>query len=132
MPRKRKLSDSAIRLAVVTDALDDKKAVDVEVIPLEGRTLVADYFVLATGTSSIHIRTLAEAVEESFESKTGTHVRREGQHTGNWLLLDCGDVVVHIFTQEAREHYNIEKLWKALEEGREAPQPAEPATEETT
>ena len=110
------IKDAAEKTAIITAALDEKKAVDPEVISLEGRSLIADFFILATGTSSVHIRALADGVVEAMEKNAIQRARREGTNDASWVLLDYGDVVVHIFSREAREIYDLEKLWKSTEE----------------
>lgn len=91
-------------------ALDDKKAEQIEVIQITELSVVADYFVIANGTSSTHVRALAGEVEDQL-SKLGVEVGHiEGRATG-WILLDYGSVVVHVFHRESREYYNLERLW---------------------
>ena len=90
--------------------LDKKKGMDIKALEITELTSVADYFLLVTGTSSTHIRALADEVDEEL-SKLGVqpdHI--EGKSTG-WILLDYKSVVVHIFTQSERELFNLEKLW---------------------
>lgn len=90
--------------------LDNKKGMDIKALEITELTSVADYFLLVTGTSSTHIRALADEVDEEL-SKLGVqpdHI--EGKSTG-WILLDYKSVVVHIFTQSERELFNLEKLW---------------------
>lgn len=91
-------------------ALDDKKAEQIEVIQITELSVVADYFVIASGTSNTHVRALAGEVEDQL-SKHGVEVGHiEGRATG-WILLDYGSVVVHVFHRESREYYNLERLW---------------------
>ncbi|MCH4886671.1 ribosome silencing factor [Acidaminobacter sp. JC074] len=99
----------------VFKALDDKKAHDIKVLDVKGITSVADYFVIATGTSTKHASSLAESVEEAL-GEIGLNVsHKEGYRTGEWILLDYLDVVVHVFTNETREFYKLEKMWKDAE-----------------
>jgi ribosome-associated protein len=99
---------------IIGTILEDKKARNVEIIDLEGKTILADHFVIATGTSVTHIKALAGEVE--FQMKT-QHRRLpdhiEGYDTGRWILMDYDDVVVHIFHAEDRDFYSLEKLWRA-------------------
>ncbi len=90
--------------------LDNKKAVDIEAIETTERTIVSDYFVIANGTSNTHVKALADEVE--FElSKLGVEpLHVEGRATG-WILLDYNEVLIHIFTKESRDYYNLERLW---------------------
>lgn len=91
-------------------ALDEKKAEDIEVIQITELSVVADYFVIANGTSNTHVRALAGEVEDQL-SKLGVEADHiEGRATG-WILLDYSSVVVHVFHKESREYYNLERLW---------------------
>lgn len=92
------------------EILDKKKAVDLKVIEVTEQTIVADYFVLATGTSSTHVKSLADDVEYELEQLGVNDGHIEGRATG-WVLLDYGAVLVHIFDRESREYYNLERLW---------------------
>jgi len=90
--------------------LDKKKALDIRAIPTGEQTILADYFLLATGTSSTHVKSLADDLEAYLE-ELGVRPRQiEGRATG-WILLDYGAVLIHIFTKEQREYYNMERLW---------------------
>lgn len=94
----------------IVKILDKKKAMDITAIKTEELTIVSDYFVIATGTSNTHVKSLADDLE--FEmSKLGSapnHI--EGRATG-WILLDFGSVLVHIFQKDQRDYYNLERLW---------------------
>ncbi len=95
------------------EAALDLKADDVLVLPLEGRTIVADAFVIATGRSKIQTRSIADAIVRKAKAD-GFHVARtEGYADGGWILIDLGPVVVHVFTPEQRAFYNLERLWGA-------------------
>jgi len=97
-------------LSIIATALDSKKAQDLKVLEISDITIVTDYFVLATGTSSTHVRALADEVDYQM-SKQGIEPHHiEGKTTG-WVLLDYGSVVVHVFTAQAREFYNLDRLW---------------------
>ena len=98
----------AIRLA---RALDAKKAVNVHILAVEDLTTVTEYFVIATGTSSTHVRSLADEVEEKLKAEEALQPRVEGYRSNSWILLDYGNVVVHVFTQEARDFYDLDRLW---------------------
>ena len=92
------------------EILDNKKAEDIKVIEVTEQTIVADYFVLANGTSSTHVKALADDVEYELE-QIGVHDGHiEGRATG-WVLLDYGAVLVHVFDRESRAYYNLERLW---------------------
>lgn len=105
-------------LDIVRDAADDKKAEDVVVLDLAGRTIVADSFVIATGRSKIQTRSIADGITQGAR-ENGFHVARtEGYSDGGWILIDLGNVIVHVFTPEQRAFYNLERLWGATPEPR--------------
>lgn len=105
--------ESAIVLA---QALDGKKGSGIKVLKTEGLTTLADYFVICTATSSTQIRAMSDACEEAME-KHGEKVHHiEGHRGGTWLLLDFSSVVVHVFTDESRKFYDLERLWGDAEE----------------
>lgn len=95
----------------IVNSLDDDKAVDVVTIELEGKSSIADYLVIASGTSSRHVASLAEHVLEKLKHIYGETCRVEGLRQGDWVVVDAVDVIVHIFRPEVREFYNLEKLW---------------------
>jgi ribosome-associated protein len=95
----------------IVKALDDKKANDIEVIKINELTIVADYFVIATANSNTHIRSLADEVEYQLEEAGIKLDHAEGRATG-WVLLEFQGVVVHIFLEDARSYYNLERLWE--------------------
>ena len=97
-------------LKTAAEALNEKKAVDLFATKISELTVLTDYFLIANGTSTTHVRSLAEEVEEKL-SKAGVEPKSiEGRATG-WILLDYGSVVVHVFTKEARDTYSLERLW---------------------
>lgn len=98
---------------VVRDAALDLKADDVLTLPLEGRTIVADAFVIATGRSKIQTRSIADAIVKAVREAGYTVARTEGYVDGGWILIDLGAVVAHVFTPEHRTFYNLERLWGA-------------------
>ncbi|MGN0467542.1 MAG: ribosome silencing factor [Acutalibacteraceae bacterium] len=95
--------------------LDKKKATDLKAIHITEYSIVADYFIIATGTSNTHVRSLADEVEYELSQMGVEPSHIEGKATG-WILLDYGCVVLHIFTGESREYYNLERLWADAEE----------------
>ena len=97
------------------DAALDKKAEDFLVLPLEGRTIVADAFVIATGRSKIQTRSIADAIVQSARDGGFYVARTEGYVEGGWILIDLGTLVVHVFTPDQRAFYNLERLWGAPE-----------------
>jgi len=112
---RKKLSTEE-KLNAVKSALGEKKAEDIEEIDLKGRTIIADYFVVASGTSNIHIRSIADGVVEKMKKKGVRPDRIEGYQEAKWVLVDYGDVIVHIFAVEECSFYDIESLWRAAAE----------------
>lgn len=98
-------------LSLVTASLDDDKAEDVVVIDLAGKTTIADYMVVASGTSSRHISAMAEHLLEKMKAQGEGPAAVEGAGQSEWVLIDLGDVVVHLFRPEVRAFYAIERLW---------------------
>ena len=96
----------------VVDALEDKKALDLIVLDIRGHSPIADRFILASGSSGRHLKGLAHAVSE-VAHKQGLVARVEGMEALEWLLIDLGDVVVHLFLPEIRQSFQLEKLWAA-------------------
>lgn len=93
-------------------ALDSKKALDIKVIKIQDISAIADYFVIATGTSSTHVKALADEVEAKLDEAGISVSHVEGYRSNSWILLDYVDVVVHVFSDEAREYYDLERLWQ--------------------
>ncbi|HLU52991.1 MAG TPA: ribosome silencing factor [Acidimicrobiia bacterium] len=97
---------------MAADAIYDKKGLDVQLLDVGDLLAITDIFVIGTGTSNIHVRSLAEGVEEALAEKAGRKpLRREGVEQAEWILLDYGDVVIHLFQPEQREYYGLERLW---------------------
>ncbi len=90
---------------------DDKKAGDIVIMNLEGLTDIADYFVIASGTSERHVRTVADGVREGMKEKKMRPAASEGYDEGRWVILDFQSVIVHIFLSSLRELYDLESLW---------------------
>lgn len=101
-------SETIIKIAA--NALNEKKAKDIKVVKIGDLTVIADYFVLATATSSTHVRALADEVEEKLTDAGLEPHHIEGRSSG-WILLDYGDVVVHVFNRENREFYSLDHMW---------------------
>jgi len=93
--------------------LDDAKAEDVAVIDLKGKTSIGDFMVIATGRSDRHVNAVAEQMLQSLKDEGHQRVRVEGQPQCDWVLIDTGDIIVHVFQPEVRAFYNLEKMWSA-------------------
>ncbi|WP_312529597.1 ribosome silencing factor [Paracoccus sp. (in: a-proteobacteria)] len=107
-------------LARVLASLDDDKAEDVVSIDLRGRSAMADHMVIASGRSSRQVASIAEKLAERLKQDFGRLVRIEGKDTGDWVLIDTDDVIVHIFRPEVREFYQLEKMWMPADSLRSA------------
>ena len=98
-------------IAVAVKALNDKKGRELKVLYTADQTTLAEYFIICSGTSNTQVRALAEAVEEAL-SKAGEEPHHiEGHRGGQWTLLDYSAVVIHVFTEEGRQFYDLERLW---------------------
>lgn len=107
---------SAEIAAIAAKALDDKKARDIKILKTDKQTVLADYFVICNGTSSTHIKALVDEVDKQLSEAGEPPIRREGLRSDIWVLMDFGCVIVHVFTDEARKFYNLERLWSDAEE----------------
>jgi ribosome-associated protein len=103
--------DSKSVLNLIKESLDKDKAEDIVVIELAGKSDIADYMVVATGRSNRHIASLADHLQFELKAKGFHKVTIEGIPGSDWVLLDAGDVIVHLFPEEIRSFYNLEKLW---------------------
>lgn len=90
---------------------DDKKARDIVILDISELSVVTDYFVIASANSSTQVKAVADNIEEKLKEAGINVLRREGIREGRWVLLDYGDVVVHVFQDEERDYYNLERLW---------------------
>jgi ribosome-associated protein len=103
-------SESLARLAA--EASDDRKAVDIRLIRVDEVSSLADWFVISSGLSDVQVRAIARSVEDQIEEATGRlPLRREGQKEGKWMLLDYGEVIVHVLTPSERSYYDLEAFW---------------------
>lgn len=100
----------------IANAASNKKAKDIRILNVEGLSSIADYFVICSGTSTTQVKAIADEIEEKLEEE-GIYVKhKEGQQFGRWILLDYGNVIVHVFHEEEREFYSVERLWADAEE----------------
>ncbi len=95
----------------IAEILDSHKALDIKVLKIADLTSIADYFVICTGTSNTHIKSLSGEVEHELEQLNERPTHNEGMATASWVLKDYGSVVVHIFSKEADEMYRLEHMW---------------------
>ena len=99
-------------LALVLSSLDDDKAEDVVQIDLRGKTEIGDYMIVASGRSTRQVASISEKLIDRVKQTFGFTAKVEGKDTGDWVLIDTGDVIVHIFRPEVREFYQLEKMWQ--------------------
>ncbi len=109
MVEKQEKAVAAEIARIAAEAMESKKGLDVNILSVGDQTVLADYFVIATGTSSTHVRTLADEAE--FKLKEAGYDCGHIEGRGDWILLDYHSVVLHVFTKTAREFYKLEKLW---------------------
>lgn len=104
--------NQALEMArVAYQALDEKKGKDIRVIDISGISVIGDYFVITNGTNDSQVRALVDNVEEKMH-KAGYELKeQEGNNSGTWVLLDYGDIIIHIFDRENRPFYNLERIW---------------------
>ncbi|ASP18907.1 ribosomal silencing factor RsfS [Antarctobacter heliothermus] len=101
-------------LSVVLETLNDNKAEEIVQIDLRGKTAVCDYMVIASGRSSRQVAALSENLADKLKQDHGVLSTTEGKGTGDWVLIDAGDVVIHVFRPEVREFYQLEKMWAPM------------------
>ena len=111
MTRHPKQPSSETLLEHILSSLDDDKAEDVVSISLRGKSEMADYMVIASGRSSRQVASIAEKLADRLKQDFGRLCKLEGKSSGDWVLIDAGDVIVHVFRPEVREFYQLEKMW---------------------
>ena len=116
-PTRPKAAPAPSLLATIEQTLEDGKAENVVVIDLQGKTSIADHMVIATGRSQRQVSALAERVLTTLRERGHRTTGSEGKRQGDWVLIDAGDIIVHLFRPEVRSFYNLEKMWgTALDE----------------
>ncbi len=123
-PHAELLSDGQKSAALVQEIahwLDEAKAEEIVTIDLAGKTSIGDFMVIATGRTDRHVGAVADQISRKLKEKGLTRVRVEGLEACDWVLIDTGDIIVHVFRDEVREFYNLEKMWSAE-------RPVEPTT----
>ena len=111
IPTQAERIDSDTLLSVILASLEDDKAEDIVTIPLAGKSEMADHMVIASGRSVRQVGAIADHLAERLKHDHGLIVRMEGKDLGDWVLIDAGDTVVHVFRPEVREFYQLEKMW---------------------
>ena len=99
------------------DALADKKAQDIKIINIEGVSVIADYFIIASGTNHNQVQAMADSVDEALHKAGHPAKQTEGYQSANWILLDYGDIIVHVFDTENRLFYDLERIWRDGKDG---------------
>ncbi|MCC2601871.1 ribosome silencing factor [Sphingopyxis yananensis] len=124
-PGAAPLNDSVEALhALILHQLDEDQAQETISIPLAGKSNIADYMIIASGRSTRHVSAIADKLAQRIKQETGQPVRVEGLPNADWVLIDAGDVIVHLFRPEVRSFYNLERMWSF---GDAPPPPATPA-----
>ena len=114
--------DSEALALLAAEACDDRKAVDIRLIRVEEVSSLADWFVICSGLTDVQVRAIARSVEDAVEESTGRlPLRREGQSEGRWVLLDYGELIVHVLTPQERSYYDLESFWGHGEQERWQP-----------
>ncbi|NSW89606.1 MAG: ribosome silencing factor [Firmicutes bacterium] len=103
--------ESAVLVEKMAEILKEKKARDIDIIDITNVTILADYFIICSGTSTIHIKTLADELDLKLRELGILLHHMEGYESARWILMDYGNVIVHIFHEEERRFYNLERLW---------------------
>ena len=106
------MSQSSKMASIAYEALADKKAEDIRIIDIRDVSVIADYFIIASGTNKNQVQAMADNVEETLLKAGFQPKNLEGYQTANWILLDYGDIIVHIFSAEDRIFYDLERIWR--------------------
>ncbi len=106
------VTDSTELLSAILASLEDDKAEDIVSIPLSGKSEMADHMVIASGRSSRQVSAISEKLADRLKQDLGIIARVEGKDLGDWVLIDAGDVIVHVFRPEVRDFYQLEKMWQ--------------------
>lgn len=109
-------ADSLEIAKLAVKILDSKKAADIKVLKIDTKTIIADYFVICTGNSTTHVKTLADEVEYQLGIAGVADMKFEGTNSDEWKIVDCKDVIIHVFSTDAREFYKLDRLWADCEE----------------
>lgn len=99
------------RLSIISKACEDKKAFDIKILGISKLSSIGDYFVIASGNSTTQVAAISDEVEEKMKESGFEILQKEGQSSARWILLDYGDIIVHIFHRDDRKFYSLERLW---------------------
>nr|WP_041701761.1 ribosome silencing factor [Gottschalkia acidurici] len=100
------------RISIIVKAGDDKKAFDIKALDISGLSTISDYFIILSGNSQRQALSIADEIEDKMHEHGHQLLNKEGHQSGNWILLDYGDILVHVFYKDDREFYDLERLWK--------------------
>lgn len=115
-------ADSETQLARILSSLSDDKAEEIVQIDLRGKSAIGDYMVICSGRSSRQVGAISEKLADRLKHELGVASKLEGKDAGDWVLIDTGDVIVHVFRPEVREFYQLEKMWLSADEAAAATQ----------
>lgn len=104
------------KVRIIVNAADDKQAREMVLLNLSGLTMMTDYFFICSGSSNVHIRTITDNIMEAMKHAGIGGIRVEGYESAQWILMDYGDIVVHVMAPEQREYYGLERFWKEAEQ----------------
>lgn len=102
-------------ISTACDAADNKKARDIKVLDIRDISPITDYFIICSGSSTVQVKAIADEIEDKLEGAGYGLYHKEGYDSSKWILLDFGDVIIHVFREEERNFYNIERLWADAE-----------------
>lgn len=105
------MEDTKKMVCIAYDAISDKKGEDIRIIDISRISVIADYFIITDGTNESQVKALVENVDEKMEKAGYSLKQQEGKGSGAWILMDYGDVIVHVFDKENRSFYNLERIW---------------------
>ncbi|MBU5670132.1 ribosome silencing factor [Peptoniphilus sp. MSJ-1] len=100
------------KLDIIVESCENKKGIDIKVLDIKEMSSIADYFVIVSGNSSTQVDALAKEIDEKMYEKGENVENTEGKNSSRWIILDFGDIIVHIFHKDEREYYNLERLWE--------------------
>ena len=100
------------KLDIILKSCESKKGIDIKVLDIGGMTSIADYFVIVSGNSSAQVDALAREIDEKLSEQGEEPMNTEGKNSSRWIILDFGDIIVHVFHKDEREYYNLERLWE--------------------